>query len=227
MRRAPENVIDLGCIAVAHGGDDVVGRLRPHHGRAGLCCLHWIDHGGQYFVFDSNCFGRALRQRARTRNNGCDRFAGETHKLVRQEPAWRHRHRRTVRPLEDRERRDRTDLILDKVGAGIDGRDALHCAGGLGVDRFDRRMRMRRAQHIEPQRAVFRLVVDEMSLPGEQPLIFQTLDRLSRAKTQIAGKNIHQFGPSSFFELDGVLASLRRDTTTAVVPGWSEGPDPE
>jgi hypothetical protein len=80
-------------------------------------------------------------------------------------------------------------------------------------------MRMRRSQHIEPERAVLRLVVDELSLPGEQPLIFQALDRLSRTKTQIAGKNIHQFGPLGFFELDGVLADLSRQTTALVIPG--------
>jgi hypothetical protein len=48
-------------------------------------------------------------------------------------------------------------------------------------------MGVRRAQHIQPQRAVLRLVVDELPLPGEQSLIFQTLDRLARTKTHIAG----------------------------------------
>jgi hypothetical protein len=42
---------------------------------------------------------------------------------------------------------------------------------------------MRRAQHVEPQRAIFRLVVDEMALAGEQPLVLQTLDRLARTET--------------------------------------------
>ena len=53
-------------------------------------------------------------------------------------------------------------------------------------------MGMRRAQHMQPQRAVFRLVVDELPLPGQQPLVFETLDRLARTETHIAGKNIHQ-----------------------------------
>jgi hypothetical protein len=52
---------------------------------------------------------------------------------------------------------------------------------------------MGRAQHVEPQRALLRLVVDELPLPGEQSLVFQTLDRLARTKTHIAGKNVHQF----------------------------------
>jgi hypothetical protein len=48
-------------------------------------------------------------------------------------------------------------------------------------------------QHVKPERAVVRLVVDELPLPGEQSLVFQTLDRLARTETQIAGKNVHQF----------------------------------
>ena len=33
-------------------------------------------------------------------------------------------------------------------------------------------MGMRRAQHMQPQRAVIRFVVDELPFPGEQSLIF-------------------------------------------------------
>ena len=36
---------------------------------------------------------------------------------------------------------------------------------------------------MEPQRAVVRLVVDELPLPGEQSLVFQALDRLARTET--------------------------------------------
>jgi hypothetical protein len=46
---------------------------------------------------------------------------------------------------------------------------------------------------MEPQRAVVRPVVDELTLPGEQPLVFKTLDGLARSETHIAGKNVHQF----------------------------------
>src|SRR6476619_8578552 len=65
--------------------------------------------------------------------------------------------------------------------------------GHPGVDRDDPGVSMGRAQHIEPQRALVGLVVDELPLPGEQPLVFQTLDRLARTETHIAGKNVHQF----------------------------------
>jgi hypothetical protein len=46
---------------------------------------------------------------------------------------------------------------------------------------------------MQPQRAVFRPVVDELPLPGEQSLVFETLDGLARPETHIAGKNVHQF----------------------------------
>ncbi|MGY4315475.1 hypothetical protein ACVWW1_004802 [Bradyrhizobium sp. JR3.5] len=111
---------------------------------------------------------------------------------MRQQPPRRHGHRRAVGALEDRERRQRADIVLHEVSAGIDGLDAGHRQRGLGVDRLDVGMGMRRAQHVQPERAVLWLVVDEMPLPGEQPLVFQTLDRLAHTKTHIAGKNVHR-----------------------------------
>ena len=44
---------------------------------------------------------------------------------------------------------------------------------------------------MQPQRAIFRLVVDEMAGPGQQPLVFKPLDGLARTETHIAGKNVH------------------------------------
>ena len=193
MRGLREGVFDLGGVAIAHGGDDVVGRIGPDQRRAGLDRFERIDHRGQHLVIDLDRLGGGLRQHARGRDHSRDRLAGKAHDLMRQQAARRHRHRLAVGPLEDRERRQRADVVLDQIGAGEDGLDTRHLGGRLGIDRLDLRMRMRRAQHMQPQRAVFRLVVDELPLPGEQPLIFQTLDRLSRAETHVAGKNVHQF----------------------------------
>ena len=66
---------------------------------------------------------------------------------------------------------------------------------------------------MQPQRAVLRLVVDELPLPGEQSLVFQTLDRLARTKTHIAGKNIHQFVLRASCWIGGVLADFRVEPT--------------
>jgi hypothetical protein len=53
-------------------------------------------------------------------------------------------------------------------------------------------------EQVQPQGALFRLVVDELPLPGQQPPVFQTLDRLARTETHIAGENVHSVCPSSF-----------------------------
>ena len=126
MGRACEHLLDLGGIAIAHGGDDVVGRLRPDRRRTGLDRLDRIDHRRQLLIVDRDRFRRVQRNRARGRDDGRDRLADEAHDLMREQPPRRHRHRRAVRPLEDRERRDGADVVLDQVGAGEDGFDARH-----------------------------------------------------------------------------------------------------
>src|SRR5438128_6646268 len=72
---------------------------------------------------------------------------------------------------------------------------------------------MRRAQHVQPQRALLRFVVDELPLPGQQPLVFQTLDRLALTKTHIAGKNVHQFVLRVFCKVGWVLAGFWIEAT--------------
>ncbi len=183
MRGAGEGRFDLGGIAIAHGGDDIVGRIGPHGRCAGLDRLERIDHRRQHLVIDLDRFGRGLRQHPRGRDHSRDRLAGEAHDFMGEQTPRRHRHRLAVRPLEDRQRRDGADIVLDQVGAGVDRLDTRHRGRGLGVDRDDFGVGVRRAQHMQPQRALLRLVVDELSLPGEQPLVFQTLDRLARTET--------------------------------------------
>jgi len=200
MRGFREGLLDLGGIAIAHRADDVVGRVRPDRGRAGLDGFQGIHHRGQHLVADLDRLRRALCQHARGRNDRRDRLAGKAYNLMGEQPARRHRHRRAVGPLEDRECRQCADVILHQILAGEHGFDARHGGRRAGVDRLDLRMRMRRAQHMEPERAVVQLVVDELSLPGDQPKIFQALDGLSRTKTHIAGKNIHKSGPPSVWQ---------------------------
>ncbi|MGX1424150.1 hypothetical protein AB7M59_004585 [Bradyrhizobium elkanii] len=192
MRGVGEGFLDLGGIAIAHRGHDVVGRLRPDRRRARLDRLDRIDHRGQHLVIDLDRLSRGLRQHPRGRDHGRDALARVTHHLMSQQAPRRHGHRRAVGPLEDRKRRQRADIVLDEVGAGINGLDAGHLQRRLGVDRLDVGVCVRRAQHVQPERAVLRLVVDEMPLPGDQPLVLQTLDWLARTKTHIAGKNVHQ-----------------------------------
>ena len=69
-----------------------------------------------------------------------------------------------------------------------------------------------RAQHVEPERAVFRLVVDEPSLPGEQSLIFQALDGLARRNANCR-EEYYQLCPCLFITLGRVSVDLVRQTT--------------
>ncbi len=183
MRSARKGRFDLGGVAIAHGGDDIVGRIGPHRRCAGLDRRERIDHRRQHLVVDRDRFRCGLRQHARGRNDSRDRLAGETHDLMCEQTPRRHRHRLAVRPLEDRQRRDGADIVLDQVGAGVNRFHAGHRGRRLGVDRDDFGVSMGRAQHMQPQRALLRLVVDELSLPGQQPEVFQTLDRLARTET--------------------------------------------
>ncbi|MGY4306294.1 hypothetical protein ACVIJ6_003537 [Bradyrhizobium sp. USDA 4369] len=153
--------------------------------------LHRIGDCRQHLIVDDDRFGGFLRGHARGGDDGSDGLTGVADDLMGEQATRRHRHRLAVGPLEDRERRDGADVVGDEIGAGIDRLHARDLARRSGVDRQDFRMRMRRAQHVKPQRAVIRLVVDELPLPGEQPLILQALDGLPRAEPHIVGKNVH------------------------------------
>jgi hypothetical protein len=66
---------------------------------------------------------------------------------------------------------------------------------------------------MQPQRAVFRPVVDELPFPGEQSLVFETLDGLARPETHIAGKNVHQFVLGVSCRMGFVLVLFLIETT--------------
>ena len=62
MRGVGESRFDLGRIAIAHRGHDIVGRIGPYHRRAGFGRLDRIDHRGQHLVVDLDRFRRGLRR---------------------------------------------------------------------------------------------------------------------------------------------------------------------
>ena len=84
MRGLGERRFDRGRIAIAHDGHDIVGRLGPHHRRAGPGRQKRIDHRRQHVVFDRDRLGRGLRRDPRRRHHGGDRLAGKAHDLMRQ-----------------------------------------------------------------------------------------------------------------------------------------------
>ena len=192
MRGIRERVVDLGGVAIAHRRDDVVGRVRPHHGRAGLHGRGGIHHRRPHVEVDLDRLGRKLRHGPRGGHHRNEAFAGIADHLMRQQPARRHRHRRAVRALEDRQGRQRADIRGDQIGAGVDRDHAVDRLRRRHVDRLDHRVRVRRAQHVQPQRAVVRLVVDELAHPRQQATVFEALDGQTRAEAHIAGQNIHR-----------------------------------
>ncbi|OIQ66678.1 hypothetical protein GALL_517500 [mine drainage metagenome] len=192
VRSLGERRLDRGRIAIAHRRHDVVGRLRPHQRRARFGRGDGIDDRRQHLVFDRDGFSRALRGNTRFRHHRRHRFTGKTHDLMRQQPSRRHRHRLAIGARENQQCREGADVVGDQIRAGVDGLDIRRRGGGPGVDGDDFGVGMRRTQHMQPQRAVFRLVVDELTLPGEEPLVLKALDRLARAETHIAGKNVHK-----------------------------------
>ncbi len=206
MRGLGESRLHRSRIAIAHRRHDVVGRLRPHHRRARFGRGNGIDHRRQYLVFDCDGLGRALRREARFRHHGRHRFAGKAHDLVGQQPPRRHRHRLAVGTRENQQRRQGADVVGNQIRAGVNRLDIGHASCGLGVDGHDPGMGMRRTQHMQPQRALFRLVVDELPLPGEKPLVLKALDGLARTETHITGKNVHGWVLRVFAGSTGVLA---------------------
>ena len=110
---------------------------------------------------------------------------------MRKQPARRHLHVGTVRPLEDHQGRNGADIVGNQIGARD---DRFHTSNGTCVVRVDRanpRVRMGRSQQHQPQRAIRGLVVDIFSASCQQTLVFETLDGLARAETHVAGQNIH------------------------------------
>ena len=134
MRCVCKRFFDLGGVAIAHGGHDVVGRLGPHRGCTGLHRLDGIDHRRQHLVVDFDRLGRRLRQHPRRRHYCRHRLAGIAHDFMRKQPPRRHRHRLAVRPLEDRESGQGADIVLHQIRTGIDSLHPGHIKRGLGVD---------------------------------------------------------------------------------------------
>ena len=83
--------------------------------------------------------------------------------------------------------------VGDEIVGRVDRHDAGRREGRRLVDPGKAGMGMRRTENMQPQGAILRLVVDEMPLPCEKPLVFKTLDGLSRAEAQIGGQNVHRY----------------------------------
>src|SRR5271156_686215 len=64
------------------------------------------------------------------------------------------------------------DLVGGEFLAGEYTADSGHCGSGLGIDRFDGRVRVRRADEISVGLAGPADIVGGMALAGDEPLVF-------------------------------------------------------
>ena len=78
---------------------------------------------------------------------------------------------------------------------------------------------------MQPQRAIFRLVVDEESLPGQQPLVFKTLDRLARPKRILPGRMFISWSFESLIE-GQVLADEQEQANPRLFTSCARGAAP-
>jgi hypothetical protein len=124
MRGLCESGFDRSRVAIAHRRHDIVWRAGPYNRCTWFDCGNGIDDRRQHFIFDNDRFHRGLRGDTRCRHHGSDRLAGEAYDFMREKAARRHRHRRAVRPLENRQRRKDADIVGDQVGACVHGLDA-------------------------------------------------------------------------------------------------------
>ena len=177
-------------IAIADSGRDIIRRIGPNHRRTRGDRIGRIDDRWQNFIVDDNCFACGLGIGPRRRKHSGNRLTRETYNLMRQQTARRCLHRRAIGPLENRQGRNGPDIVGHQIGTRIDRCDTVHGLCGAGIDCLDPGVSVRRPQHIEPE-PVLRLVVDEVSLPRNKPLILKTLDGLSRAEAQIGRQNVH------------------------------------
>ncbi len=195
MRGLLERRIDGGGIAITHAGDDVVRRLRQHLRRVGRDGRDRIGHRRQHLVIHRNRLASRLRDRARAGHHDCDGLSGEPNDFVRQQPANRECHRRSIGTLEHRQGRKRADVVGHKVGAGEDGFDTRHRQSGAGIDGGNAGMRMGRAQHHQPKRIRMDLVIDITAAAGDKPVVLDALDRLAGTKSHVLGQKIHSHVP--------------------------------
>ncbi len=69
------------------------------------------------------------------------------------------------------------DAVRIEIGGGEDAMHPGHRAGGRGIDAFDHRMSVGRAQHDAVQLAGHSDVIDIAPLPGQKPLVFEAAQR--------------------------------------------------
>ena len=203
--RARERGFGLLHAAVPHLGGDVIGRVGGERRCVGRGRGGNVGDGGQLLVVDNDAVDRIARGLARFGDHRYDRLADEAHHLVGERAARRHG-RATVGTAEVGRRRHRLDGGGRELGAGVDGENARHGASGVGVDRDDARVRMRRTLEGDDRLARLGDVVDEAAAPGEERGVLDAMDGTAAAE---AGRRVVERSACAAHPSDAHIALSR------------------
>jgi hypothetical protein len=152
--------------------DRVVRRDVVDQRRSGFLRRRRIGDGRKDRVIDFDFLRGIARLRQRFRDHHRDRIADMASFADGERRMRRHFHWRAVLGMNHPAADKIADLVIGKLGAGEDGEHARHAGRGLGVNRFDRGMRVGRTQEIGKNLARAGDVVGVVTHAGDEAAIF-------------------------------------------------------
>ncbi len=169
----------IGCFGVAEAPliDGVVRRDVVDARRALLLRSGGVGDRRQHRVIDFDLLGGVARPRQRLADHDGDRVADMAGFAIGKNGMRRHFHRRAILGVDHPAADQIADLVAGELRAGEHREHAGHGGGGFGVDRFDRRVRMRRADEIGKSLARPVDVVGVMARAGDEAAIFLATHR--------------------------------------------------
>ena len=182
VRGLGEGGVGRGLVADQFDETDIVGAAVPDLRGARFGRLGGGDDRGQRFVVDLDQFGGVRCLRGGLRDHEGNRIADPAHAVFGQHRVGRLEHRRAVAALEPAVRRQFAQPGLLPVGRGDDGKHAGRGLGGVGLDRQDFRVAVRRAQHDAERHARIDHVVDIAAAALNEPWILETRHALTDCK---------------------------------------------
>ncbi len=182
VRRGGERLRDRCPVAGDMGEGLVVRAALPHRDRAGHDRVLGGRDRGQHLVVDLDRFGRVLRLLQRLGDDEGDGIADIAHPLAGEERLRRGEGGAAVAPLARRLRALGAEPAHRLVLAGEHQQHAGHRPCGVGGDRHDAGMAVRRAQHIAAHLPGDRHVVDITAGAADQIRVLLARDRLADAE---------------------------------------------
>ena len=175
MRRGGQVGLSFRLVAALPQEADIVGHVVPDRGRAGLHCGMRVGHDRQGRVVHNHRFRGLHGGAAGFRDDHRHGLTHEADPVAGQQLAVGLRRGATIGTRKADAAGDR--LHVGQVGVGEHGDHTGHRARRGGVDRVDRRMRVRRAHQHGLQHALRLAIRGVVAAAGQQALVFPTADR--------------------------------------------------